>query len=166
MATQPAIKQLALDTNLLFDLAAGEDFAHCFREVFQARGYWLLITPTVLQELTFAALRGTGEKRRLALKALKSMTGLGIAPIILPPIQHGIAQQFARKLIGNSVLPAAEMNDSLIIAETSCAGVPVLVSSDKHLINMDNRLLASCFTSSDLFVVAVAHPKALLKAFR
>jgi hypothetical protein len=32
-------KLLALDTNLLFDLAADKDFAHTFREVYQERGY-------------------------------------------------------------------------------------------------------------------------------
>jgi len=44
-------KQLALDTNLLLDLAADGDFAHDFKEVFQSRGYCLLAPPTVLSEL-------------------------------------------------------------------------------------------------------------------
>jgi len=36
---------LALDTNLLFDLAADKDFAHTFREVYQERGYSLVVPP-------------------------------------------------------------------------------------------------------------------------
>ena len=32
-------KQLALDSNLLLDLAGEKDFAHEFREEFQRRGY-------------------------------------------------------------------------------------------------------------------------------
>ena len=32
-------KQLSLDANFVFDLAADKDFAHTFREVYQERGY-------------------------------------------------------------------------------------------------------------------------------
>jgi hypothetical protein len=32
-------RQLSLDANLVFDLAAGRDFAHDFREIFQRKGY-------------------------------------------------------------------------------------------------------------------------------
>lgn len=41
MAAPGQKKRLALDTNLLFDLAAGKDFAHTFREIYQERGYAL-----------------------------------------------------------------------------------------------------------------------------
>jgi hypothetical protein len=39
MAAPGKKKLLALDTNLLFDLAADKDFAHTFREVYQEHGY-------------------------------------------------------------------------------------------------------------------------------
>ena len=38
-------RQLCLDTNLIFDLAGDEDFAHDFRETFQDRGYALVMPP-------------------------------------------------------------------------------------------------------------------------
>jgi hypothetical protein len=43
MAAPGTRKRLALDSNLLIDLAAEEDYAHTFREEFQERGYslWL-----------------------------------------------------------------------------------------------------------------------------
>ena len=41
MAAPGQKKQLALDTNVLFDLAAEKDFAHSFREVYQERGFSL-----------------------------------------------------------------------------------------------------------------------------
>ena len=56
MAAPVQKKLLALDTNLLFDLAAEKDFAHTFREVYQKRGYSLVVPPTVIQELTYCAL--------------------------------------------------------------------------------------------------------------
>jgi hypothetical protein len=49
MAANPK-RQLSLDTNVLLDLAKPQDFAHEFREEFQARRYALLLAPTVLLE--------------------------------------------------------------------------------------------------------------------
>ena len=50
MAGSPK-KRLALDANLLLDLAEGKDFAHEFRDEFHARGYELLVPPTAAGEL-------------------------------------------------------------------------------------------------------------------
>ena len=44
-------RKLSLDTNVLFDLAEGRDFAHDFREGYQRKGYALSIPPTVVAEL-------------------------------------------------------------------------------------------------------------------
>jgi len=44
-------KRLALDANLPLDLAADFDFAHDFRQDFQARGYSLLLPPTAAEEI-------------------------------------------------------------------------------------------------------------------
>lgn len=44
-------KQLALDTNVLLDLAEGADFAHDFKETFQGKGYVLRLPPMVVAEL-------------------------------------------------------------------------------------------------------------------
>ena len=55
MAGNPK-KSLALDTNLLLDLAEDRDFAHDFREEFALRGYSFLAPPTVLAELEIHTL--------------------------------------------------------------------------------------------------------------
>ena len=44
-------KQLSLDANFVFDLAADKDFAHDFREIFQRKGYALVLPPTTAHEL-------------------------------------------------------------------------------------------------------------------
>ena len=49
MAGSPK-KSLALDANLLLDLAEERDFAHEFREEFQGRGYSFAVPPTALAE--------------------------------------------------------------------------------------------------------------------
>jgi len=72
MAAAPK-KPLALDTNLLLDLAGDEDFAHEFREEFSARGYVLLVPPTVVAELTFfASIKNMPRKLCCWLSALRT----------------------------------------------------------------------------------------------
>jgi hypothetical protein len=44
-------KQLSLDANFVFDLAAEKDFAHDFLEAFQRKGYALVLPPTASHEL-------------------------------------------------------------------------------------------------------------------
>jgi len=44
-------KRLALDSNLLLDLARGLNFAHDFHAVFRAANYSLMVGPTVFSEL-------------------------------------------------------------------------------------------------------------------
>lgn len=166
MAGQGHGKQLALDANLVFDLAAGKDFAQTFREVFQERGYQLRIPPTVVQEITYAAFRKSGAEQRLAFEGLRSMRSLGLVPYDLKSVGHGITEQFSRKLMGKGLLPTTEFNDGVILAETSLAAIPVLVTSDEHLLGIDRDLLVGCFADSDLATVEIVHPKPLLKAMR
>jgi len=167
MAASGQKKQLALDTNLLLDLAEGSDFAHDFRETFQAAGYTLLISPTVVQELVFARKYGKPPiKQEWAGKALHELLSNGIHPFDLSPVEHGIAEQFAVRLIQKRLLPEGEFNDGLILAEASLHGVPLLVSSDKHLLNLEETALKKSFEEADLEPVSPANPKRLLKALR
>src|SRR5436309_117109 len=106
MAATGLRKRLALDTNLLLDLAEERDWAHEFRERFQSRGYTLLAGPTVFQELAFASLYEAQPKRGLAQKATVQARGLGIGAFDLSSLHRGIAERFAESLLWQSVLPA------------------------------------------------------------
>src|ERR1035437_1869057 len=64
-------KQLSLDTNFVFDLAGDKDFAHEFREIFQSKGYALVLPPTAAHELHFIFTHGdSAAERELARTAL------------------------------------------------------------------------------------------------
>ena len=158
----PAGKRFALDTNVLVDLANEKDFAHTFREVFLEKQYSLLVSPTVVQELTFAALRKSGEEQQLAMQALTRMREWSIEPFGLVSVGHGITERFAQRMIERALLPEEEVNDALILAETSLADIPVLVTSDQHL-SVDEALLLTLFNESDLKQVRPLHPKNLLR---
>jgi len=74
MAGRRQKKQLSLDTNLVFDLAEGKDFAHDFREVFQSKEYGLVLPPTSAHELHLIFTSGSTEAdRSLAQAALLNL---------------------------------------------------------------------------------------------
>jgi len=163
MAAPGKKKPLALDTNLLFDLAAGKDFAHTFREVCRERGYSLVVPPTAIQELAYCALEKQCAETPLALKALQQMRSWNLSPFDLKSVGHGITEQFAEKLLRAGLLPEGEFHDGLILAETALAGIPVLVTSDGDLLDIEETELRVQFEDADLSPVQICHPKLLLK---
>src|SRR6266516_1658947 len=90
--------RLSLDTNVLFDLADEADFAHDFRETYQAKGYALLICPTVA-ELYYFHEHGDAEELRLSSIALRSLSSWDIEVFPLTGVQLDIAWTFATKII-------------------------------------------------------------------
>ena len=163
MAGSPK-KQLSLDTNLPLDLAKAEDFAQDFREEFQQRGYILLLPPTVLAELEYLVLFGSETNRKLAQSASSKIEDWRLTPFDLPDVHHEIAEQFARRLQRQRLIPEDEFHDGLILAETSLAGIPFLVTSDKHLLDIDEDALLIAFNEADLPSVHTVHPKRLIRA--
>ena len=117
MAAPLQRKQLALDTNILFDLAQNLNAAHDFRETFLKAGYLLRVPPTVVQELAFEA--ENGDDADVALYALTSMLNWKITPFDLAAVGHGLTDAFTAKLLRKGLLPEGEYNDGLILAETS-----------------------------------------------
>jgi predicted nucleic acid-binding protein len=158
-------KPLAVDSNLLFNLAGKKDFALTFLELAKEKNYTLHLPPTVVQELTFAVLRKSGEEQKLALAALQNLRAWGIVPFDLVSVGHGITEQFARRLHELKLLPEAELNDGLILAETGLAGIPLIVSSDKHLLDIEADELARVCRERHIAEVSVVHPRKLLKAW-
>ena len=79
---------------------------------------------------------------------------------------HGITEQFAQLLFLKKMLPDDELNDGLILAETALAHIPVLVTSDRHLLDIEASELKVIFDERDLFPVTVFHPKRLLRAIQ
>ena len=95
------------------------------------------------------------------MRALQSLRDWGIRPTDLESVGHGLTQEFARRLIKCGLLPKEEFNDGVILAETSLFGIPVLVTSDHHLLDIQPEALQIEFASAHLFPVAVVHPRPL-----
>jgi predicted nucleic acid-binding protein len=165
MAASPK-KSLALDTNLLLDLAGEEDFAHEFKEEFSRRGYALFVPPTVVAELAFFASLKDAPQKEIANVALEKMSGWKCQPFTLSSTQLTIAIRFATRLMDTALIPETEQNDGKILAQTSLAEITMLVTSDKHLLNIDEDALLLAFNEADLSPVYPVHPKNLLRALR
>lgn len=145
MAATGPRKQLALDTNLLLNLAAEKEFAHDFRDRFQSSGYALRFPPTVLAELVAAEVEGDETEQQLAGLALNNAAARQIRPFDLASVEQAIASQFARQLLHSALLPPEEVNDALILAETSVAAIPLLATSDQHLLGIEEEELVLLF---------------------
>lgn len=165
-------KRLASDTNLLFDLADKKEFALDFLDAFRRLGYSFLVPPTVVQEVAHQAFvrpirpgnaQDVAERQRANI-VLESMLSWGFRPYDLIPTGHGVTEQFYRYLVSERLLPEAECNDGFILAECALGGLPMLVTSDNHLLSIDEARLRYCFESRDLIPVAVASPRGLLRA--
>ena len=165
MAANPK-KQLALDTNLLLDLAEEKDWAQDFREEFQTCGYTLRIGPTVVMELEWLASSGKEAQRTYAGRAAERVSAWRITPFELSAIDQAIAERFGDALLELSLIPDDEFNDGLILAESSLAEIPLLVTSDKHLLDIDETALRLAFHDADLLPVSPVHPRRLLRAMR
>ena len=163
----PEKRKLALDTNVLFDLAANKDFAHTFREAFQEKGYVLNVAPTVIQELSNAAFTWTGDRQHLAEQAHRALSCMrrewNIVPFDLIPVGHGITKQFARLLHTRGLLPDEEINDGLILAEVALSETPAIATYDGHMLDILPRYLEEAFKDFDLMPVLPMHPARLLK---
>ena len=166
MAASGPKKRLGLDSNILFDLAKELDLAHDFRLTFQGAGYSLTASPTVFRELGFAALYSTGLHQVLAQKAVAEAAGWGILTFSLSSVEDGIAERFSLQLRDKGLRPEDEANDGVILGETALAEVPLLVTSDKHLLDLDEDAMLLAFQEADLWPVHPVHPKRLLKALR
>src|ERR1017187_9098456 len=98
MAASPK-KSLALDTNLLLDLAGEKDFAHEFKEEFSSRGYSLLVPPTVVAELAFFSSLNDAPQHEFANVALEKMSVWKCQPFTLSSSQLAIAIRFTARLM-------------------------------------------------------------------
>ncbi len=166
MAAPGQKKLLALDTNFLFDLAGEESFAGDFKDLFQRLGFQLLIPPTVVEELALTSEDEDEGKRVLAQKALRHLSQWNIRPFELGSVEQDIAEKFSERLREKGLLPVAEMNDGIILAETALAAISILVTRDKHLLDMDESGLVMAFNDADLSPVQPAHPRRLLRSAR
>jgi predicted nucleic acid-binding protein len=161
MVPQSPKPLLAVDTNVLFDLAEGKEFAKGALEVLRERGAVIQVSPTVLIELEHEVEKPkTPQKGKCAERALDSLLSWGMEPMKLDPVKLGIAAEFSRDLLRSKLLPPGEFHDGCILGEAALASAQFLLTSDTHLLGMDREKLEGIFQEWEFSKVQTVSPRA------
>ena len=119
-----------------------------------------------MAELAFLAVNGAEPQCTFAGIALQELSSWDCQPLTLSSTELAVAQQFSLRLLARGLIPEDERNDGKILAQTSQGLVPLLVTSDKHLLDIDEDRLSLAFREADLQPVHPVHPRKLLRALR
>jgi predicted nucleic acid-binding protein len=160
---------IAVDTNVLLDLAEDNEAAWGAVEIIRRRlkDAQIVAVPTVIQELAHLVDHGeTKQARNLALiAARKFVREWKFVPINLAPVRLGITEQIAARIREKKLLPAAEVNDSFIVAESALAPCAILLSSDGHVLDIPSDRLNLLLTESDVSTLVISSPRDIAKKF-
>jgi predicted nucleic acid-binding protein len=158
---------IAVDANVLFDLADGlddvVDAVSVIRE--RLRDTRFLIPPTVQHELANWAVRGDAQRRESARKAIRLSQSWGMVPANLIAVRHGIAERIAERIRERGLMPDEEINDSLVLAESALLGCSMLLTSDEHLRGIDFERLTLELQTFDVAAPVIATPREIVRKF-
>jgi len=153
----------------LRNLATGIDIARDALSVIRDRlpNPVVLVPPTVIDELTLAFTEPSNEmERKEAGMALRVMRGdWGFQPVDLVPVGHGIVDIIADKIRERGYLPDEERNDSLILAEAALMGCVLLVTSDRHLLDVPPGPLRLLLDSHSVSTPLIVSPHRLVRDY-
>jgi hypothetical protein len=161
--------RLAGDTNLLLDLAAGDENVLDAMAVIDQRlpqSDWL-VSPSVLDELAFLADFGDTlqlrQSSRLAFQQLQSGDRFrAIMDLAFPP---DFIKRVAGEILQWELIPAEEVHDSWVLAEAALLQCALLVTSDAHLRGVDHELLTLVLNPFDLTPPVIATPREIVRKF-
>jgi predicted nucleic acid-binding protein len=158
---------IAVDANVLFDLAAGaDDVVDAVSTIRERLGdARFLIPPTVQHELANWALQGDAQKRGAARKAIQLGHLWRIVPASLIAVRHGIAERIAGRIREKGLIPDEEVNDSLVLAESALLGCSILLSSDEHLRGIDFERLTLELQAFDVAAPVIATPREIARKY-
>jgi predicted nucleic acid-binding protein len=160
-ARMPKFTPIAVDTNVLLDLAQDDEVVlDCLATVAKRiSNSGIIVLPTVILELRNIVKSGSAAETRFATKALCSILDpWRFVPVNCVPAGHGIVEQIARKIRARGLIPEEEMHDSFIVAEAALYGVTILVSNDGHIKNIDQQMLKIELDTCDVDCPLIASP--------
>lgn len=168
MPTPPANPLVAVDANVVMDLGEeSESVLDALATIRQRlRSPRIVLPPTAKLELMHIARHGdTAKERDLALRGIAAARRSRIVPVNLMPVGHGIVERVAERLRSADLLPASEVNDSQLVAESALLGARLLLSSDEHLRGIDFAHLTVELQDFDLAAPVLATPAEVVRKF-
>lgn len=161
--------RLAVDTNVLLDIADGVDDVLDAADVIADRlpDAEQLVTPSVLDELAYLADSGlTPQVRRSAGLAIRLLRNKDrFRPILELPFAPEKTGELAKEFRRRQLLPDEEIHDSLILAETVLLDCGILLTSDEHLRSIDHQQLTWLLNQRDLTAPVIATPRDIIHKF-
>jgi predicted nucleic acid-binding protein len=165
----PKLTPVAVDTNVLLNLADEEEIVIDCLETIKKRlpDSKIIVLPTVILELIDISEHDDDP-------ALKSLAKLSLANILEPweflpvnfiPVGHGIVEQIGRKIREKGLIPDEEIHDSFLIAEAALYGAAILISSDGHIKDIDQRMLKIELGACDVDCPLIASPWKIVNQF-
>lgn len=125
-----------------------------------------MVLPTVIQELTYIAREGdTPREQRDARQALRGIRTWSFHPINFIPTGHAITESIAGKIRAAGLLPVQEVNDSLFVAEAALAGCVLIMSSDRHISDIEQALLNRLLREADVAAVVISSPRKIMQEY-
>ncbi len=161
--------RLAVDTNVLLDLAEGVESVVDALAVIEQRLPEVdkLVVPSVLDELAFLCDSGqTAHVRHLAQEAIRLLRrGEQFRPLLELPFSADRVEEVAAELRKRGLLPSEEVHDALILAEAALLDCGLLLSSDEHLCGIDHPLLTLVLNPYGLLPPVSASPRDIVRKF-
>jgi len=164
----PRLSAIAVDTNVLFDLVQEVEVVIDCLETIAKRipNSSIVVLPTVIIELRKRAKSGDPKEQAIAAKALSNILApWGFVPVNFIPVGHGIVEQIGRKIRSRGLIPDEEIHDSFIVAEAALYGATMLVSSDGHIRDIDQKILKIELDASDVHCPLIASPWKIVNTF-
>jgi predicted nucleic acid-binding protein len=164
----PRLRPIAVDTNVLFDLVQEVDVVIDCLETIAKRipNSSVVVLPTVILELRKRAKSGDPKERAIAAKTLGNILDpWGFVPVNSIPVGHGIVEQIGRKIRASGLIPDEEIHDSFIVAEAALYGATLLVSSDSHIKDIDQKALKLELDACDVQCPLIASPWKIVNTF-
>jgi len=156
----------AVDTGVLLALEAGDEECQEAIDRLSNVGFYFIVTETVLQELADIAQNDSdSENRSHAHNTLIQMTNFGFLAPSLTPVQMGVAEQLAQKLLENCI-PHCALNDGLTVTESAYNNCRFLLTRRSGLLNIDRISILIAIVDSDLPAVVVISPKEIIEYFK
>jgi len=126
----------------------------------------IIVLPTVILELRKWAKSGGPKEKVIATEALSNILNpWGFVPVNFIPVGHGIVEQIGSKIRASGLIPDEEMHDSFIVAEAALYGATMLVSSDGHIKDSDQKVLKMELDASDVHCPLIASPWKIVNSF-
>ncbi len=156
------------DTNVPLDLAAGRDVVlDAVAEIQRRlRGGKLLIPPTVAKELAYLSrFAEEPETRTNAARFLRHHREWDCQLVNYVPLGEELIERAAMALRASRLLPANEVNDSLILVEGAALHASLLLTTDEHLRGLDFQRLKFVLEKYDLSAPVIATPREIVQKF-